>query len=347
MSILDSIAKDAPAVDKPADGIEQNPAQDPSGENTNTSSDNPSDSSVENQPNTEQQNTAEQPNAPEVQKTEAQAPENPFANEEVAKFNDFVKRTGKSYEDYKALQTPTNELNSKELLRQYYSEKEGMGEKEIALKMKQLELAEKTDDEDDDFGEDDSPEKLKAQAEIERDLRQASEWRENHVKEMLSSPENQNSETAEEQPTLESYLKDLEEVQKKNVDDYRQTMYSVLPEIKGIELDILGQKISYTPDEEFSKNMRLVTEDLGIGLNQFFDNGKVSKPKELATEAVWAYKPTRDAMLNFIIDQAITIDRAKQMKERRNVGTDNYQNLASSGDIDREAAFDKARESLR
>lgn len=348
MSILDSIANEAPAAPDSAAAETEQPTTDAA--TTENADQVKPESETENpaqEPTTENNNSAEQPNAPEAATTETQAPQNLFANEEVAKFNDFVKRTGKGYDDFKALHTPTNEIDSKELLHQYYSEKEGMGEKEIALKMKQFELAEKTVDEDDDFGDLDDPETLKAQAEIERDLRKASEWREDHVKEMLSEAETSNSEPAQQQPTVEQFLQTYEEQQKQSVDEYRETMYSALPEIKGIELDILGQKISYTPDEEFAKNMRLVSEDLSVGVNQFFENGKVIKPKELATEAVWAYKPTRDAMLKFIVDQAITIDRAGQMKERRNVSTDNYQNQAATGDIDKEAAFDRARASRR
>lgn len=347
MSILDSIATEAPVVNNnaPAD-TEQKPAESATAETTETTTttteENTSQENI-----TDTTNTAEKPNAPEIATTETQAPENPFANEEIAKFNDFVKRTGKGYDDYKALNTPTSELDSKELLRQYYSEKEGMGEKQIALKMKQLELAEQTVDEDDDFGQDESPEQLKAQAEIEGDLNKAREWREAHVKEQLSTPDTQTSEQADQQPTVEQFLQNVEEQQRLSREEYYQTMYNVLPEIKAIELDILGQKISYTPDEEFAKNMCVVSEDLSIGVMPFFENGKVSKPKELATEAVWAYKPTRDAMLKFIVDQAITIDRAGQMKERRNVSTDNYQNQASTGDIDKEAAFDKFRASRK
>lgn len=347
MSILDSIATEAPVVNNnaPAD-TKQQPAETATAETAETTTTaTEENSSQENI--TDTTNTAEQPNAPDVATTETQAPENPFANEEVAKFNDFVKRTGKGYDDYKALNTPTSELDSKELLRQYYSEKEGMGEKQIALKMKQLELAEQTVDEDDDFGQDESPEQLKAQAEIESDLNKASEWREAHVKELLSTTATQTSEQADQQPTVEQFLQNLEEQQKLSREEYHQTMYNVLPDIKAIELDILGQKISYTPDEEFAKNMRVVIEDLSIGVMPFFENGKVSKPKELATEAGWAYKPTRDAMLKFIVDQAITIDRAGQMRERRNVSTDNYQNQASTGDIDKEAAFDQARASRK
>ena len=351
MSILDSIANEAPAAQESAAVVTEQPITEPVATETAENADNANPDSTTgvagSEASTENNNSADQPNAPEATTTETPTPQNPFANEEVAKFNDFVKRTGKGYDDFKALNTPTDELDSKELLHQYFSEKEGMGEKEIALKMKQFELAKKTEDEDDDFWDGDDPEKLKAQAEIERDLRKAREWREDHVKEMLSESETPNSEPAQQQPTVEEFIKTYEEQQRLSVDEYRQTMYSALPEIKGIELDILGEKISYTPDEEFSRNMRLVSEDLSVGVNQFFENGKVIKPKELATEAVWAYKPTREAMLKFIVDQAITIDRAGQMKERRNVSTDNYQHQASTGDIDREAAFDKARESRK
>ena len=347
MSILDSIANEAPVARESATAEPEQPTTETTTTEIADHATPESESPNPDQAATENNNSAEQPNAPEAAPTETQAPQNPFANEEVAKFNDFVKRTGKGYDDFKALHTPTTEIDSKELLHQFYSEKEGMGEKEIALKMKQFELAEKTVDEDDYFGDHDDPETLKAQAEIERDLRKASEWREDHVKEMLSESETPNSEPAQQQPTVEEFLQTYEEQQKLSVDEYRQTMYSALPEIKGIELDILGQKISYTPDEEFAKNMRLVSEDLSVGVNQFFENGKVTKPKELATEAVWAYKPTRDAMLKFIVDQAITIDRAGQMKERRNVSTNNYQNQATTGDIDREAAFDNARASRK
>lgn len=346
MSVLDSITNEAPVVTQPAAAeTETQTAEAATAETAENAASVTEETNTQENTNTET-NTAEEPNAPEVTASEPQAAETPFANEEVAKFNDFVKRTGKGYDDFKALHTPTDQLDSKELLHQYFSEKEGMGEKEIALKMKQFELAETTDEED-DFGEDDSPEKLKAQAEIERDLRKAREWREDHVKEMLSESDTPNREQAEQQPTVEQFLQTYEEQQRQSVQEYRETMYAVLPEIKGIELDILGQKISYTPDEEFTKNMRLVSEDLSVGVNQFFEKGKVIQPKELATEAVWAYKPTRDAMLKFIIDQAVTIDRASQMKERRNVSTNTYQNLASTGDVDKEAAFDQYRASRK
>ena len=99
-----------------------------------------------------------------------------FASEEVAEFNAFKQKfPEKSIDDYKRLKTPTSELNEEELLRQYYSEEEGMGEKEIAYQLKQLEVNGNDDDEFGDFSLDED-EKLKREANRERDLRKAKKW---------------------------------------------------------------------------------------------------------------------------------------------------------------------------
>ena len=349
MGILDTIAKEV-AEETPASAgtpSEKNTtepvAEMPNTEAETPASENANPATVDNTEN----NVAETNNsAPEVPATEPETPQNLFANDEIARINDFVKRTGKGLDDYKALATPTDELDQKELLRQYYSEKEGLGEKQMALKFKTFDLAQETADDDDDFGEDNSEEKLKAEADVERDLKNAREWREGYVKEMLSSPA-QSSEPA--QPELDiqtlatQFQQEFEQQQQKSVDEYRQTMYKVLPEITEIPLDVLGQKISFVPDEDFGKNLRLVSEDLSVAVNPFFENGKVAKPKELALEAAWAYEPTRNAMLKFIVDEAVKLDRISQMKQRRNVGPDTYQNQATGAESDAEAEFDKFR----
>ena len=342
MGILDTIAKEVAEetpdnAGTPHEETTTDPvAETPSSENANPATED----------NTEN-NAAETNNsAPEVPAAEPETPQNLFANDEIARINDFVKRTGKGLDDYKALATPTDELDPKELLRQYYSEKERLGEKQMALKFKTFDLAQETADDDDDFGEDNSEEKLKAEADVERDLKNAREWREGYVKEMLSSPA-QPAEPA--QPELDiqtlatQFQKEFEQQQQKSADEYRQTMYKVLPEITEIPLDVLGQTISFVPDEDFGKNLRLVSEDLSVAVNPFFENGKVAKPKELALEAAWAYEPTRNAMLKFIVDEAVKLDRISQMKQRRNVGTDTYQNQATGADTDAEAEFDKFR----
>ena len=92
-----------------------------------------------------------------------ETPKSQFASEEVAEFNAFKQKfPEKSIDDYKRLKTPTSELNEEELLRQYYSEEEGMGEKEIAYQLKQLEV---NGNDDDDFGDFslDEDEKLKSE----------------------------------------------------------------------------------------------------------------------------------------------------------------------------------------
>ena len=76
-----------------------------------------------------------------------------FASEKVAKYNEFVKKTGKEdYSEFLHWQTPTDELNKEELLRRYYSEQEGMSEKEIAYKLSTMDVSE-SQDPDDDYAE--------------------------------------------------------------------------------------------------------------------------------------------------------------------------------------------------
>ena len=88
MSILDSIANEAPVARESA-------AAEPEQPTTETTTTDIVDHATPESPNpdqaaTENNNSAEQPNAPEAAPTETQAPQNLFANEEVAKFNDFV-----------------------------------------------------------------------------------------------------------------------------------------------------------------------------------------------------------------------------------------------------------------
>lgn len=346
MGILDTIAKEV-AEETPVNSgnSTEETTTEPVAETPNTeaeapASENANPATVDNTEN----NAAETNNsAQEVPAAEPEAPQSPFATDEIARINDFVKRTGKGLDDYKALVTPTDELDPKELLRQYYSEKEKLVDKQIALKLKKFDLAQEPEDDDDDFGEGISLEKLESYADVEADLQKAREWREGYVKEMLSSPA-QSAEPAQSELDIQTlatqFQKEFEQQQQKSVDEYRQTMYKVLPEITEIPLDVLGQKMSFIPDEDYGKHLRLVSEDLSVAVNPFFENGQVTKPKELALEAAWAYEPTRTPMIKFIVEEAIKMDRISQMKQRRNVGTDTYQNQATGADMDAGEAFE-------
>ena len=57
----------------------------------------------------------------ENQPTVTETQQTVFANEELAKINEFVKRTGKGVEDYYALQKTSEQLDKRELLKNYYS----------------------------------------------------------------------------------------------------------------------------------------------------------------------------------------------------------------------------------
>ena len=113
MSVLESIANEkATERETPVTENEQPNVDPATPENTENASPDPETPNPASEAPTENENTAEQPNAPVAPTTETPTSQNPFANEEVAKFNDFVKRTGKSYDEFKALHAPTNEIDS-------------------------------------------------------------------------------------------------------------------------------------------------------------------------------------------------------------------------------------------
>ena len=195
----------------------------------------------------------------EASTEQTETPKSQFASEEVAEFNAFKQKfPEKSIDDYKRLKIPTNEVNEEELLRQYYSEEEGMGEKEIAYQLKQLEVKES---EDDDFGDDSlsEDEKLKREANRERDLRKARQWHENYAKEQLSYEPTEQNQTQTEM-TAEDFRNQLVEQTNKARENYLTSVYSTLSEIKDIPLNVNGETVSFIPDEEFRKEMRAVSE---------------------------------------------------------------------------------------
>ncbi len=55
----------------------------------------------------------------ENQPTVTETQQTVFANEELAKINEFVKKTGKGVEDYYALQKTSEQLDQRELLKKY------------------------------------------------------------------------------------------------------------------------------------------------------------------------------------------------------------------------------------
>lgn len=268
----------------------------------------------------------------EASQEQTETPKSQFASEEVAEFNAFKQKfPEKSIDDYKRLKTPTSEVNEEELLRQYYSEEEGMGEKEIAYQLKQLEVKES---EDDDFGADSlsEDEKLKREANRERDLRKARQWHENYAKKQLSyEPTEQNqTQTA---MTAEDFRNQLVEQHNKARENYLTSVYSTLSEIKDIPLNVNGETVSYVPDEEFRKEMRAVSEAPETAYAKYQDeNGGFKDYKGFITDVnLWANHKTRQPMIDFMIEQAILRDRVAQDKVRRNVSSTTILGVPSGG----------------
>lgn len=326
MNVLEELSKSANAnstksivEEKVEDLSNNNPTE--TGENT---------SSVE---------VSEEPQTQEV--ANSGGGENPrvFASEEVAEFNAFKERfPDKTIDDYKQLKTPVSEISDEELLRKYYSEKEGMGEKEIAYALKQIEVdGEGEDDDFDDFSIDED-ERLKREAKRERDLRLAREWREQYVKEQLSPNANDNVPM-----TIEAYQERVANAQKQSRDNYLNSIYSALNSIETIELGMGDEKISFVPDEAFRKEMKSTSENIEAVYEKFTDSdGKLKDAKGFITEvALWANPTTREKMIAYRIEQAVLRDRATRDKARRNVGFDAMAGVSDNSDSGGAEAFDR------
>ena len=264
-----------------------------------------------------------------------------FTNEQLAEADAFLTRfPEKTLEDYNSLKVPTNKLNEEELIKSYLSGKEGMTEDEIAYEMKKLEVV----DEDDDFGDADEDAVLKAKAERSRILREATKYREDFVKEQLSFTTE--TTTTADAPTndVESFLKNAEKANQELRTEYVDTIYKALGEIDTIPVTLNGEQLSFKPDEDFTREMRIGAEDLSNIGKEFFDenSGKIKDPKGFITETtLWANPKTRQPMLNFMIEQAILKDRANIDKNRRNINLDNFGgNSNPSTDNDAKQAVD-------
>lgn len=250
-----------------------------------------------------------------------------FASEKVAKYNEFVQKTGKEdWKEFEFLTTPAKDLDSKELLRKYYSEQEGMSEKEIAFAMSELEVA--VSDDDDDFSaEPDEKEILRREAKMEGELRKASKWHDGNLQEFESNTEVR----MQERFTMDEIVETAQKEQQQLVTFNREQVYQELPKLTSVELSYQGNKelgidavnVNYTPDEEYLKHARTVGEDVGVLINSFFnDKNQLTNAKGFIETVTKAYAPTSQAMTNFLIEQAVLSDRAKRDKLRRNVSAD-------------------------
>ena len=282
----------------------------------------------------------------ENQPTVTETQQTIFANEELAKINEFVKKTGKGVEDYYALQKTSEQLDKRELLKKYYSEKEGMTEKEVNRELKKFE-----DVDDEDLVDEDTKELYEIQ------LEKASKWYDESRESLLSSLNaeqisEQQSETQLERYSLEEYQNlYVEQVQK--VQQYNnQVIASAIPELE-YELEYGGSKengieplkFTYKPDEAFLKEATKVGLDMGVLINDFFENGQVKDPKGLLKVLTQSYAPTNKVMIDKLIEQAVLNDRISRSKSVRNVHNNLYQSVETVADDSNKAAYEAYRKS--
>lgn len=252
--------------------------------------------------------------------------ESEFANEELAEANAYLKKNPtKSYDDYKALKVPTSELSQDQLIQQYLSEKEGKTATEIALAMKKMEILDESDPEFEEFVDKDSVEYLEAKAMRESLLQNASEWREDDVKEQLTGSKGKPD--SDELASPEEFAKAEIDRVKKSREEYLTSTYAALNDIQDIPLNINGETVRYVPSEDFRNEMKTTAEDVGTITQKFFDEaGNIKDSNGFINEvAVWINPKTRAAMHKFMIDQALSQHDANNGRVRRNV------NLGNSG----------------
>ena len=279
-----------------------------------------------------------QENQPPVTETQQTV----FANEELAKINEFVKKTGKGVEDYYALQKTSEQLDKRELLKKYYSEKEGMTEKEVNRELKKFE-----DVDDEDLVDEDTKELYEIQ------LEKAGKWYDESRESLLDSLNaEQLSETQLERYSIEEY-QNLYAEQVQKVQQYNnQVIASAIPELE-YELEYGGSKengieplkFTYKPDEAFLKEATKVGLDMGVLINDFFENGQVKDPKGLLKVLTQSYAPTNKVMIDKLIEQAVLNDRISRSKSVRNVHNNLYQNVETVADDSNKAAYEAYRKS--
>lgn len=340
MSVIEELQQEQAPANEPIETSPEspNPSADPAGDTPTASTEQQTPEEPSANPANEQpiDNGSDTPtNADAEPSKEPETPPTPsFASEEVAKYNEFVRVTGKEdYNAFKFWDTPTNEINEEDLLKKYLSEKEGMTEKEVNYELKRMEVNEE------DFGDFEDEETSEQEILRERTLRKAKEWHSSEFDKISKAKENAVNQLPE-RLTAEEFTKRAMEQQHSVYQENVNKVYETLPTITEIPLKVAGDEskglsaldVSFTPDEQFASDMKTVSEDIGVVVNQFYDeNAKLKNPKGWIENAIWAYHATRNKMIQFMIEQAVLNDRTSRNQSRRNVTPDTSQSVSVSG----------------
>ena len=307
------------------------------------------------QPSETQQIQKQEKNTEQNTVSEAQVNQQPttetkqsvFANEELAKLNDFVKKTGKGVDEYLALQKSSSDLDKRELIKKYLSEKEGLSEKEISRELRKFE------DIDDEVLVDEDTKEL---FEIQHD--KASKWYDGYREGVLSLLESENQVSQGDQEAQRYSVEEYQNMYAEQVSKVQlqnnQRIAEAIPELED-ELEYGGSKehgiepfkFTFKPDEAYLKEATKVGLDMGVLINDFFENGQVKDAKGLLKVLTRSYAPTSKVMIDKLIEQAVLRDRISRDKSKRNVNADLYQGVEVSSDDSNKNAYEAYRKSKK
>lgn len=242
-------------------------------------------------------------------------------NEKITELNDFLNRNpNKTEADYFNLKKPIDQIDEKELISKYLTEKEGLTPSELKLKLKEMEAA--NIDEDDDFADEldkESVEYLKAQAEKERLLKKATQFHNEQVQTILAPTESNNGENIDTPAPTEQ---EVQEFQRKIKLNYDAKIMQSTNEFQGVDIEVGGEKMTIIPSDEEKGKMRETGLKLNEITNKYFtpDGLALDKSDEFAKDVLfWQTPETRNAALQQAYEQGLENGRLSQMRTKQNI----------------------------
>lgn len=239
-------------------------------------------------------------------------------NEKIAELNDFLNRNPELTEkDYFELKKPVEQHNQDELIRKYLSEKEGLNEYAVKLKMKKFD----TEIDEDFDGELDveSEEYLEAQAEKAEILKKAQQYHIEETEKILNANREEVEQTEETHEPTEEEIQEFRKLMKQN---YDSAIMKSSNELEGVEIEVNGEKLKIIPEESHRKSMMETGYNIGEHTNKYFsENGfELVKGEEFAKDIIfWQTPETRNLALQKAYEQGVEHGKASQMKLKHNV----------------------------
>lgn len=215
-------------------------------------------------------------------------------DEEIRTYLKYKKETGRSFEDFKALNKDYESMDSDELLKKYYlATQEGLDEDDVDVLLEEFYF-------DEDIDDDSTIKKVKLKK--KKAVTEAKKFF-NEQKEMYKIPLESRTESfsgidKEEYETYKQYVskaKDIEEEQKRKSDWFLQKTDEVFDkEFKGFEFNIDDKKFTFTPTE--AEELKKIQSNPYSFITKYLDeNGLMKDAKGYHRSLAMAMNPERFA----------------------------------------------------